>query len=109
MLPPDHLVELEDIYPGAAERPEGGYSYIYLPGLKVTTAGQTIILDALLCPQQKDGYNTRLFLSQVVQGRGSNWSTHRILDRTWYTPSWNNVASSLRPAQMLAEHLRAYR
>jgi hypothetical protein len=109
VLTAEELTELLGICPGAVEKPEGGYNYIYLPALRLQTAGQTLVLDGLLCPQTRDGYTTRLFLSQVVPNRGNNWTTHRILDRTWHTPSWNNVGSNQRPAQMLAEHLRAYR
>jgi hypothetical protein len=103
------MAELESICEGAKEMPEGGYTFIYLPGLKVRTAEESVRLDALLCLQTRDGYPTRLFLSQQIPNRGNNWTTHRILDRTWHTWSWNNVSANLRPAQVLAEHLRALR
>ena len=109
MLTPETLPELKTICDGAQEMAEGGYSFVYLPGLKLRTGDQTITVDALLCLQVRDGYPTRLFLSQQVQGRGNNWTTHRILDRSWYTWSWNYVDSNQRPAQVLAEHLRALR
>src|SRR5580658_4454273 len=104
MVSEDSLAELRAVCEGARQMAEGGYAFIYLPGLKVSTGGQTASQDALLCLQTRDGYPTRLFLSQQVQGRGNNWSVHRIVDRTWYTWSWNNVSSDLRPAQVLAEH-----
>jgi hypothetical protein len=88
---------------------EGGYVYVHLPGLKLRTGEQTILLDALLCPQPKDGYASRLYLSQQIASRGANWKTERILDRTWWTWSWNGVGSHLRWAEILAEHLRALR
>lgn len=88
---------------------EGSFTYILLPGLRVRTGDQTLVLDALLCPQMKDGYASRLYLSQQAPGRGANWKAERILDRMWWTWSWNGVASSLRPAEILAEHLRALR
>ena len=109
MLTAEALDELKTICAGAAEMTEGGCSFVYLPGLKVLTGGQTLILDGLLCPQARDGYVTRLFLSQPVPGRGNNWTTHRILDRTWHVWSWNHVSAEQRPAQILAEHLRALR
>jgi hypothetical protein len=107
MLTAEHLSELIAICPGAREMTEGGITYVYLPALRISSAGQTVVMDALLCPQQRDGYATRLFLSQVVQGRGNNWTTHQILSRPWYTWSWNNVSSAQRPAQILAGHLAA--
>ena len=109
MLTPEALSELTVMCPGVTEMPEGGLTYIHLPGLKISTGEGTIVLDALLCPQARDGYLTRLFLSQPVPGRGANWNTHRILDRTWHTWSWNGVSADLRPAQILAGHLAAFR
>jgi hypothetical protein len=109
MLTPESLAELNAICPGANEMAEGGLTYIFLPALRICAAGQALVLDALLCPQQRDGYATRLFLAQVVQGRGSNWSAHQILGRAWYTWSWNHVSSAQRPAQILAGHLAALR
>lgn len=109
MLSQKLFEELRAICGGAEEMAEGGCTFIYLPDLKIRTGDNIASQDALLCLQARDGYPTRLFLSQQVQGRGNNWTTHRILDRTWYTWSWNYVHSELRPAQMLAEHLRALR
>lgn len=109
MLPEELLAELRTICEAAKEMTEGGYTFVYLPGLKILTGDQAVSDDALLCLQARDGYPTRLFLSQQVSGRGNNWTTHRILDRTWYTWSWNYVSSNMRPAQVLAEHLRALR
>ena len=109
MLSEELLAELTRICEGAKEMAEGGYTFVYFPGLKIRTGENTVSLDALLCLQPRDGYPTRLFLSQQIQGRGNNWTTHRIVDRTWHTWSWNYVSSDPRPAQFLADHLRALR
>jgi len=37
-----------------------------------------------------------------------NWTCHQIFGRSWYTWSWNNVPANLRPAEILAGHLRAF-
>ena len=105
--PAEELQELRLLCPGAREIPEGGVTYIFLPGIK-HPAGQGT-LDALLCPEQHGGYSTRLFLSEPISGRGNNWSTHTILSRTWHTWSWNQVAINQRLAEILAQHLRALR
>lgn len=99
--------ELRTLSSGAQEMTEVGLAYVYLPGLKLPCAPG--VVDALLCIQQHGGYTTRLFLSQQVPGKGANWSTHQILGRTWYTWSWNNVPSGLRPSQILLAHLDAFR
>jgi hypothetical protein len=109
MLSEESLAELMTICDGAKEMAEGGCTFVYLPGLNIRTGEHVVSQDALLCLQARDGYPTRLFLSQQIQSRGSNWTTHRVVDRTWYTWSWNHVSSELRPAQILAEHLRGLR
>jgi hypothetical protein len=103
------LSELQGLCPEAVEMQEGCYRYIYLPALRVRSGEQVLVLDALLCPQPKDGYASRLYLSQQISGRGANWKAERILDRTWWTWSWNGVGGDLRPVEILAEHLRALR
>lgn len=109
MISEEALAELRAICLDAKEMTEGGLTYILLPNLKLPAGCNPPQVDGLLCLQARDGYPTRLFLSQPVAGKVSNWATHRILDRTWHTWSWNNVSSGLRPAQILAEHLRAFR
>jgi hypothetical protein len=109
MLPPEQMEELKTICPDAREMSEAGLAYILLPGLRLPEGNNPTQVDALLCLQQREGYPTRLFLSEQVAGKGNNWNSFRVLDRTWLACSWNNVGSLLRPAQVLAEHLRAFR
>jgi hypothetical protein len=106
MVAAEHLRELAELCGGAQEMPEGGRTYIYLNFVQVAGGIQ---LPALLCIQEHSGYSTRLFLPQAVPGRGANWSTHFILGRNWYSWSWQGVPASLRPAEMLAAHLRPLR
>lgn len=103
------LSEIEAICQGAAAMSEVGLDYIFLPGLKLPPGRTPASCDALLCLSPREGYPTRLFLSVQLTDRGNNWNTFRILDRTWYSWSWNYVAASERPAQILAQHLRALR
>jgi hypothetical protein len=109
MIPPEQMEELQAICPDAREMSEGGLTYVYLPGLRLPEGGNPAQADGLLSLQGREGYPTRLFVSQQVAGKGNNWNSFRILDKTWFTCSWNNVSSALRPAQILAEHLRAFR
>jgi len=66
------------------------------------------VQEALLCIGSRDGYPTRLFLSSPVPGKGANWSVHNILGRAWHTISWNYVEYNGRPADVLANHLKAF-
>ena len=106
MRPSDELEELKRICSGAKEMPEGGITFILLPNLTISGQGE---VDGLLCPQARDGYPTRLFLSRQIPGKGNNWTPHRILDRSWTSWSWTGVGAELRLAEILANHLGALR
>jgi hypothetical protein len=101
----DDLEELKLICEGAMVIREGGQTFYCLPSLKLPDGCTIRECEALLCVSQHGSYSTRLFLAQPP-GRGANPSTHCIVGRTWHTWSWNNVPGGLRPAQILAEHLR---
>jgi hypothetical protein len=103
----EDIEEVRQICQGAQEMAEGGFSYVFLPNLKLPCPPGCV--DGLLCPQPHTSYTTRLFLSAIVPGKGVHWTTHTILSRTWHTPSWKDVASNQRPAEILAQHLRTYR
>lgn len=109
MVAAEHLRELGELCGEVRELGEGGKAYIYLPRLRLPLGCIPVEVEGLLCVQEHSGYATRLFLSQPVNGRGANWSIHHIVDRTWHTWSWNNVSAQMRPAAILAEHLRALR
>lgn len=107
-IPNDELTEIQQLCNEVSVLNEGGYTLVHLPGLRILHNGGLIIRDALLCPQPRDGYSTRLFLSESVPGKGNNWTTHVILDGKWHTWSWQNVQPG-RLAAVLAQHLVALR
>lgn len=109
MVAADQLQELADLCGEVRELSEGGRAYIHIPRLKLPSGCSPSETEALLCLQEHSGYATRLFLSHPVPGRGANWSVHYILGRPWHSWSWNNVSAQMRPAAILAEHLRALR
>jgi hypothetical protein len=109
MVAEDQLQELTEPCGEVRELAEGGRTYIYLPRLKLPSGCVPSEVEGLLCLQEHSGYATRLFLSHPVSGRGANWSVHHILNRSWHSWSWNNVSAQMRPAAILAEHLRALR
>ena len=88
---------------------DGSLQLIYMTGLPIETSGQTIVVpEALLCLSLHEGYSTRLFLSKQLP-KALNWSAKIVLGRTWYTWSWQGVPPTHRPAQILAQHLKALR
>lgn len=102
------LADLHTVCPDATVMGEGGVTYVYLPKLKLPKGCDPSEVEGLLRPGGgPDGYATRLFLSVPFPQKGRNWTTHRILEKTWYTPSFNNVTPDLRLIEMLANHLTA--
>lgn len=109
MVAPEQLDELRAVFGDVTEKAEGGVDFVVLPRLVLPEGCAPREMKALLCLGQHGGYTTRLFLQQAVAGRGANWSSHVVLGSPWWTWSWNQVPANLRPAEILAEHLRGLR
>jgi hypothetical protein len=110
MIETEGLNGLRAICPKAVVMRESGIDYVFLPNITFRTSQGDQALDALLCPApHPTGYMTRLFLARPLPGCGqsNNWTQIRILERDWHSWSWQNVPSTLAPAQILAAHLRA--
>jgi len=110
MLPKDQIDELKGLYSGLSLVMETGIEYIFIPNLQMPTGCVPDKLDALLCPSARDGYSSRLFFSQRVQGpRLLNWNANgvRIGERNWYAFSYKIGASAQRLAQKISSHLTA--
>lgn len=110
-LSDEALTELRAVCPGAVPMDEGGITYVYLPSLRLPTGRSPSEVEGLLRPQASgnDNYSTRLYLSAQFPERGQNWTQHRILDKSWHTFSFNNVPATLRPVEILANHLEVLR
>ncbi len=111
----EQIESLRRICIGAVIKTDSGREYIFLPGLKVTINHEQKTLDGLLCPSEREGYKTRLFLSETIadrstiNGKPANWSSQVILGRTWYSWSWQGVEATLPLIQMLLAHVGALR
>lgn len=108
MAGPDDLAELKAVCPAAAYVAEGGQQFVDLPALKIPVGDGIETRDALLSLGPHSGYESRLYLSAPIAGRGVNWTTHTVLGRSWHTPSWRHVRPT-RPIEMLLQHLKVYR
>ena len=86
---------------------EGGQHVALLPAFGFVAGGVSRRMDLVLVPFLHSGYVTRLFFAQQIDGRGSNWTQHRVVERIWWAPSWNNVPPTLKWTQMISAHLRA--
>ena len=86
---------------------EGGYPYVYIPGLKMPPGCTPEHTDALLCPQLHSGYPSRLFFKEAIQTpKVVNWTPQAfVLGHSWHVFSYNNVAN-MSWANMVMSHLR---
>jgi hypothetical protein len=109
MVAEEHLEELRAAFGSVSAMVEAGIDFVFLPRLVLPEGCTPREVQALLCLGQHGGYTTRLFLQQAVPARGANWSSHAVVGKTWWTWSWNQVPAGLRPAEILAEHLRGLR
>jgi len=106
----DLLAPITRAFPTAKVLSEGGHTYIYIPELKMPEGCEPSRVDALLCIQPRDGYNSRLFISSRLSGCPSrNWNGNIVLlDRQWYAVSWKTT-QNLSYFEMLTVHLKAFR
>jgi hypothetical protein len=106
-FPEAQIKELETICPGIRQVEEGGSIYFYIPALTLPDGCDPNVVEAMLCPVQRDGYPSRLFFSVMIKTPfPRNWNANgvRILERQWYAFSYQNIKGTL--LQMLAAHLR---
>jgi hypothetical protein len=90
---------------------EGGINFILIPSLKMPAGCEPAVVDALLCPSQRDSYRSRLYLSYKIRhkGPGQNWNADQIiLGRRWFAVSWRVDPSVTRLLALLAAHLEAF-
>lgn len=90
---------------------EAGVNFIYMEGLRLPSGCEPSVCDVLLCPVQKDGYPSRLYLStQVRSPYTRNWNGHnvRIGERNWFAFSWKVELTHPTLAQLLVAHLTGF-
>lgn len=106
----EEINELKTIAPNLSVAQEGGYTYIKIDGLLLPDGCVPSVVDALLCPMPRDGYNSRLFFSeQIAGGPTYNWNGNiRVLERNWCAISWQ-TQTGLRLSEILSVQLKALR
>lgn len=100
------LARLRALCPEAELWNEAGSPLVFLPQLRVESAGAVHTVDALLCPRARDGYETRLFFSKQLP-RQRNWSRHALMTRPWFAFSWQGIAANQPWLDILGSHLEA--
>lgn len=118
MMNKEHEDELNLLCGGAKEMQEGGSIYIFLPNLTLPANCTPNRVDALLrlSSTTLNDYPTRLFFSQQItvnppQAKPLNWNAINtvIFQRPWFAFSWTGVVNEGRPAEIIAQHLSAFR
>lgn len=99
--------DVKAMHAGAVLVKEAGQPVVMLPAFGFTAGDQPYQMDLLLVPFAHSGYATRLFFERKIDGRGSNWNQHRVVERNWWAPSWNYVPATMPWRQMVSAHLRA--
>lgn len=114
-FPEDQITELREFGDVSTEQ-EGGTPYLLIKQVQLPDGCTPTRCDVLLCPVKGNGYNSKLYFAARVQGTKTqlNWhseNTFRILERNWYSFSWqlSENSLSLSPAQLLALHLKPLR
>jgi hypothetical protein len=102
----DQILEVKRFYPRAEIIPEGGINFVFIPELELPSGCIPRNVDALLCPVMRDGYNTRLFYAQMIEGIPTkNWNgILRLCDRNWVSYSWKST-EGMELIQMIMYHL----
>ena len=112
-LPADQLEELKILFPKLAVAEEGGMTFVEIKNLILPQGCSPKQVTALLCPMSRDGYCSRLFLSEKIshKGRGQNWNPAGgtvILGQSWFAVSWKTSAGQTL-TRMVLDHLDAFR
>ena len=110
--PADQLDELRNFGSEVLAAVEAGHRYLLVRSASLPASCVPSTVDLLLCPDARDGYQSRLFFSEKPSETiGRNWSGPvRILDRNWWVFSWQIPnGCGLRLAQMMSTHLGALR
>jgi hypothetical protein len=109
-LDPEQIDELRPLCESISRADEGGFTYLELRKLRLPEPCQPALVDALLCPMEREGYSSRLFFAERVGSpQQRNWNASpRVLERNWHAFSWR-TPKGMRLAQMVAAHLKGLR
>lgn len=109
--PKEQVEELKRYCQKLSAITEGGVTYLYLEGLRLPPGCQPPECDALLCPEPKDGYPSRMYFSSQIQSpytRNWNVSNARIVERNWFAFSWRVELANPTLPRLLIAHLNGF-
>lgn len=110
---PDQLAELAAIADSVEERREGGEAYVFLGGLHLPPGCSPQKVDALLAPNPRDGYPSRLMFALRISGavETMNWASQPfILGRSWEAFSYRiDAPPGARLIAIASMHLKPFK
>lgn len=105
--------ELKLFYPEIGAVTDGGVEFILIRSFRLPDGCAPAVVDALLCPVARDGYPSRLFLSQKVRhiGPGQNWNAAgvQIAGSQWWAVSWKVNKNGLTLLGVVLAHMEAFK
>lgn len=107
----EQLNALKSVFPDLEVGKEGGTEFVHIRDMPLPDGCVPNRVDGLLCPSARDGYPSRLFLSEQIShsGKGTNWNAAgvRILGRQWWAVSWK-TRDAQTLLEMILDHLSAF-
>ncbi len=110
-FPEDETTELKCHCEELSQYEEASITYLLLKKLLLPVGCLPATCDALLVPNGRDGYLSRLFFEQRIQPaspRVLNWNAQgiRVIERNWQAFSWQVTRANLRLPELLVAHLK---
>jgi len=109
--PKEQIAALKQYCSAVKAFSEASLTYLLLERLRLPNGCKPSICDALLCPEARDGYPSRLFLSeQVSSSYARNWNSSdvRIGERNWFAFSWKVEINNPTLVELLLAHLNGF-
>ena len=110
MINGNEVKKLKTVFPDLRLGKESSTEFIWIRGLVLPEGCDPEVLDGLVCSTPRDGYPTRLYLSQKILhgGPGKNWNANgvQILGKSWWAVSWRVESRNL--LELVQNHLRAF-
>ena len=102
-FPQDQIEELKRLFLEVCYAEEGSHHYFMIRNVILPTPCSPESSDVLLCPNEREGYNSRLYFPTQIQcGKALNWNGGTfIFDRQWHAFSWKLQPTERRLAQMV--------
>jgi hypothetical protein len=111
------IEELKRIFSGVMVATECNTPFYLIPKIALPDHCNPKVVDGLLCPVEKDNYQTRLYYSQRIDRppppapkKPLNWTGQiRLLEKNWFVLSWQIPdGTKQRLVQMVLSHLEAF-